>query len=178
MALSDKQVAFVNEYLVDYNATRAAERAGYQGNENTLAVTGHDLLRNPKISELVEKRLQEKALKADEVLMRLGDQARGNMGDFIRFNDNGDPALDLQGASVLGKLHLIKKLKTKTRSWNEPTINLANGEIEYREMTETIIECELYDNQKALELIGKHYRLFVDGPTGEENDPLHIKLDV
>lgn len=173
--LSAKQQAFVNEYLTDFNATRAAERAGYMGDENTLAATGSRLLRNDKISEAVKTRLSEKAMVADEVLMRLADHARGNLNDFVQFDDNGNPRFDLQAAATMGKLHLAKKLKTKTRSWSEPYFDNTTDEIEQREVTETTIEFELYDAQAALVHIGKHHRLFADGPSGKEDDPLHIK---
>lgn len=162
MALTPLQTNFINEYLIDFNATRAAERAGYQGNDNVLAVTGHDLLRNPKISEAIQTRLQEKAMLADEVLTRLAEHARGNMNDFVRFDDNGNPTFDLQAASTDGKLSLAKKLKVKTRRWNEPYFDNTSDEIEQREVTETAIEFELYDAQAALVHIGKHHKLFTD----------------
>jgi phage terminase small subunit len=177
VALSAKQKAFINEYLSDFNATRAAERAGYKGDANTLAVTGHDLLRNPKISEVISKRLSEAAMTADEVLNRLADQARSSMSDFVRFNDNGDPVFDLQAASVMGKLHLAKKLKTKTRSWSEPTFNMHSGESESREVTETSIEFELYDAQAALVQIGKHHKLFTDKVEVEHSGSVEITGD-
>ncbi len=171
MALRDKQAAFVDEYLIDFNATRAAERAGYTGNVNTLAVTGYDLLRNPKIAEVIRQRLSERAMSADEVLTRLADQARGNMDDFVHFDDNGNPTFDLQAASVDGKLQLAKKLKTKTRSWSEPYFDTTTNDIEQRQVTETAIEFELYDAQAALVHIGKHHKLFTEsvehsGPNG------------
>jgi phage terminase small subunit len=175
MAFTPLQENFINEYLIDYNATRAAERAGYRGNDNVLAVTGHDLLRNPKISETIRTRISERALTADEVLMRLGEQARGSMADFVRFTDNGDPVFDLQTASMMGKLGLVKKLKTKTRTWRD--VALGGQDEEPIEVTETVIEFELYDAQSALSLLGKHHKLFVDGPTGDANDPIHIKMD-
>lgn len=91
MALTNKQQAFIEEYLLDFNATRAAERAGYKGNTNSLACMGHDLLRNPKIEFVVRQRLQDKAMRADEVLMRLAEQARaticGKLADMPKRKD-------------------------------------------------------------------------------------------
>lgn len=162
MAVTGKQAAFVDQYLVDFNATRAAERAGYEGNENALAVTGNRLLRNVKISELIKARLNDRAMTADEVLTRLAEQARGNMNDFVRFDNNGNPTFDLQAASMMGKLSLAKKLKVKTRSYNEVFYNATINDLDSREVTETAIEFELYDAQAALAHLGKHHGLFKD----------------
>lgn len=52
MALTPKQERFVQEYLVDLNATAAAIRAGYK--ETTAAQQGHNLLRKPAIELAVQ----------------------------------------------------------------------------------------------------------------------------
>lgn len=173
MALRDKQAAFVNEYLIDYNATRAAERAGYKGDDATLASVGWENLRKPEIAKAIQERLQEANLTADEVLMRLGAQARGSMADFLDVPLEGPPTWNFQKALRDGKLGLIKKYKTKT------TIYLRNAGTDYEEqVTEVVIDLELYDAKAANELIGKHHGLFKDGPSGSEDDPLHIKVDL
>ncbi len=45
--LSPKQARFVDEYLVDLNATKAAERAGYSA--KTAYSIGQENLRKPEI---------------------------------------------------------------------------------------------------------------------------------
>lgn len=172
MGLSPKQKSFINEYLTDFNATRAAQRAGYKGDDATLASIGWENLRKPEIEKAISQRLSEQAMTADEVLNRLAAIARGNMNDFVRFDDNGNPTFDLQAASQFGKLNLAKKLKIKTRTYNEPV----GDDKEPIVITETMTEFELYDAQAALVQIGKHHKLFVNGPTGDEDDPIHIKV--
>lgn len=54
MSLNDKQEKFVEEYLVDLNATQAAIRAGYSA--RTAEVTGCRLLRNDKVAKAVSER--------------------------------------------------------------------------------------------------------------------------
>lgn len=159
MGLSAKHRAFVSEYLSSFNATRAAERAGYKGDENTLAVTGHRLLRNNKVAAAIRTRLNEKAMSADEVLMRLGSQARGSMADFIRFRVGeedgeevqlGDPVIDLAQARRAGVLNLIKRFqRTETVRESE------NGDIS----TTTTLTIELYDAQSALKMLATHHKL-------------------
>ena len=71
--LNDKQRRFVDEYLVDLNATQAAIRAGYS--ERTAYSQGHDLLKKPEIAAAVQesqsKRAERTELSADWVVTRL-----------------------------------------------------------------------------------------------------------
>jgi phage terminase small subunit len=51
MALTDKQRRFVDEYLVDLNATQAAIRAGYS--KRRASEIGSQLLRKPAVAEAI-----------------------------------------------------------------------------------------------------------------------------
>ena len=54
MALTNKQLKFIDEYLIDLNATQAAIRAGYS--KKTANEQGARMLANVSISEVVAKR--------------------------------------------------------------------------------------------------------------------------
>lgn len=163
--LTARQANFVNEYLIWFNATKAAKLAGYTGNNNTLAVTGYELLRNPKISEAISRRLSESAMTSDEVLMRLADQARGDMGIFLA-KDGDRLTIDLVGVKAAGKAHLIKRITQTTR---RRTTKDATEE-------EATTSLELYDAQAALVQIGKHHKLFTDKLEVENNGPIPIMI--
>lgn len=135
MALSNKQRVFVEEYLRTWNATEAARRAGYS--EKTAYSIGQENLKKPEVKAAIEARIAEKAMSADEVLLRLADQARSTMADFI--NDAGE--VDLRTAKDNGKLHLVKSYTVTDKG------------------TERV---ELYDAQAALVHLGRHHGLFVD----------------
>lgn len=81
MALTDKQEAFIREYLVDLNATQAAIRANYS--KNTAQEQGSRLLSNvmvrARIDELLETRKQKLELDAQWVLNRLMQVANRTM---------------------------------------------------------------------------------------------------
>lgn len=70
MPLNKKQELFVKEYLVDFNATQAAKRAGYS--EKTSYQQGFALLKNPEIQALINKEQQKRVdrleITADRVL--------------------------------------------------------------------------------------------------------------
>jgi len=63
MKLNPKQQLFVEEYLIDFNATQAAIRAGYS--ENTAYSQGPRLLDNVEIQRGIEKGKQKLIKKLD-----------------------------------------------------------------------------------------------------------------
>lgn len=54
MSLNSKQQKFIDEYLIDMNATKAAERAGYS--QKTAYSQGQRLLKNVEILTEVQRR--------------------------------------------------------------------------------------------------------------------------
>ena len=141
--MTNRQRLFIIEYLKCWNASKAAELAGYTGRPNTV---GPRLLANVVIKAEIERQIAERAMSADEVLQRLAEMARGDLGDAIVL----EPArkgskhlitkIDWGKLVAAGKTHLVKKFK----------------------VTKDGVEIELHDPQRALELLGKHHRLFVD----------------
>lgn len=128
-----------------WNATEAARRAGYQGNDNTLGSVGWENLQKPAIADRIKQRLAESAMSADEVLSRLAEQARGEGNQYLA----EDGKLDFAQLIADGKGHLIKAIR--------PT---KNGNV-----------IEFYNAQGALQWLGKYHGLFterVDVTTGGE----------
>lgn len=80
--LTDKQQRFVEEYLIDLNATQAAIRAGYS--ENTASETGYENLRKPQIQEAIQdaknKRSERVQISQDDVLKGLLEVVAISMG--------------------------------------------------------------------------------------------------
>jgi phage terminase small subunit len=138
MALSKKQQVFIDEYLQCWNATEAARRAGYS--ERSARSIGAENLTKPDIAEAISQRLRESAMSADEVLMRLAAQARGDIANFITMTPEGFK-IDLKKAVDDGLSHLVKRV-----GYNK------HGKP----------EIELYDAQAALVHLGRHHKLFTD----------------
>lgn len=96
--LTDKQAAFVREYLVDLNATQAAIRAGYS--ERTANAQAGRLLANVGIREAIEnaqaKRARRVEIKAEDVL-------RGVIEVTTQARDSGDLKTALKGYELQGK---------------------------------------------------------------------------
>jgi phage terminase small subunit len=139
--LTTKQRAFIEQFFAcGFNGTEAARLAGYKGNDVTLASVAYENLRKPHIAEVIDARLSEFVMSANEALARISEQATASMADFISLDKEGRPKLDLKQAYERGKLHLLKKIRVG-----------AMGSL-------TI---ELHDPQKALKMIGQHHGSFV-----------------
>jgi len=148
--LTDQRRLFVEEYLSCWNATEAARRAQYKN----PSVMGCRLIKVKIIQDLIQQRLTEKAMSAEEVLFRLGEQARSDITDFIDATTERVFLLNMN--KIMANGHLIKKIK----------YNKDGPEI------------ELYSSQRALELIGKHFALFTERIElgGDDGGPLTLRV--
>ena len=98
--LTPKQAAFVEEYLVDLNASAAYRRAGYAG--NNADVNGPRLLGNDRIAEAIAKGQEERRQRThatqDDVVRILTREAEGQGQDT-------NSSARVQAAQWLGKHH-------------------------------------------------------------------------
>ncbi len=58
--LNPKQLRFVDEYLIDLNASAAYKRAGYAAKGNAAESSACNLLRNPTVALLIRKAIEER----------------------------------------------------------------------------------------------------------------------
>lgn len=157
--LSKKHQRFVAEYLKCFNGTRAYMAVYPKSSYEAAMVSAHELLRNPKISGVIEEHKNMVLMQADEALKLQSDIANGDIGDLL--DNNG--LLDIRLAKSLGKTKLLKKIKQKTITH----IGKDNeGDTEIHE-----IEFEMYSADTAQERILKLHGKFKDNlelPEGVE----------
>ena len=143
--MTDKQRRFVEEYLIDLNATQAAIRAGYS--PDTAKEIGCENLTKPNISKAVAKAMAERSrrtgISQDRVIEELAKIAFMNAADVI----NTDDASILEEASR-EDLSCIQSVKVKQSDGEK-------GSLIEREI-------KLADKLRALELLGKHLGMFKD----------------
>ncbi|HDD0309301.1 TPA: terminase small subunit [Staphylococcus aureus] len=142
--LNKRQRTFVEAYAIPGtecygNATKSAIKAGYK--ESRAEVTGCELVRNSKIQEYIkgveQKLFDEQIMSGKEVLYRLTRTARGETVEI-------EPVLTKQGTYKIN-----------------PTTGKHN--LVYDEDVELIEKPpKISDQNKALELLGKHHKLFTD----------------
>lgn len=99
--LTLKQQAFVAEYLKCGNATEAARRAGYKGNEKTLSQVGAENIRKPGIQGAINaaktKAMDEAIVDAAFVLNGLKEVALAGMVKVPKRNMAGNQEVDSEG---------------------------------------------------------------------------------
>lgn len=145
MELNPKQSAFVDEYLIDLNATQAAIRAGYA--KNNAHVTASRLLSNDKIKVELTKRKQLRAertkVDADYVLHRLSEIDQMDIADIL--TDSG----------------ALKPVSGWPKVWRQYLSGMDVSEMfagrgGKQELVGVLKKIKWPDKLKNLELIGKH----------------------
>ena len=92
MKLTLKQERFIQEYLIDLNATQAAIRAGYS--KKTASAIGLENLRKPRIKQAIDEKLKqiddEKTADAKEIREFWTRVMRGEEKDTVlRYENEG-----------------------------------------------------------------------------------------
>ena len=155
--LSRKQKLFVDEYLVDFNATQAAIRAGYSTKSARWIASRS--LRNPAvrvaIAEAQAPRLAALELSAEEVLRELALVARANLLDYMRIDDRGMPEVDLSGLTR-DQAAAIRAIEVEA---------FGEGKGEGRR-----IRFKMHDKLAALDRLARHYGLFKESMNPADPD--------
>ncbi|MDZ7854209.1 MAG: terminase small subunit [Halomonas sp.] len=143
--LPPKQDRFVEEYLLDLNATQAAIRAGYSS--KTAYRTGADLLKKPQIHQLIDQykmeRSQRVQMDASRVLERLTEIDAMDVADIL--DDDG-------------RLLPIKQWPSVWRRYvtSVDVSELAEGVGDERQVIGFLKKIRWPDKLKNLEMIGRH----------------------
>lgn len=105
MALTPKQARFVQEYLIDLNATQAAVRAGYS--ERTANRTGSENLSKPDIQAALQAAMQARQARTEITqdyvigkLVEIADKVASDCQDSDLKYSNKIKALELLGKHV------------------------------------------------------------------------------
>ncbi len=142
--MTPKQQRFVEEYLVDLNATQAAIRAGYS--KHTAKSVGHENLTKPDIQAAVAEAMQARSertkIDADWVLTRLTHEAMADLADLYTENGELRPVAEWP---LIWRQGLVSGLNVKT---------FADGG-----KLGQVTKVKLSDRIKRLELIGKHINI-------------------
>lgn len=170
--MTPKQLAFVQEYLIDLNATQAAIRAGYS--RHTANEQGARLLANVSVRSHIEKAQAERAertkIDADWVLRTLAEEKAADLADLYDETGTMKPIKDWPMAFRRGVVVGVE------------TVEEWQGVGEERKPVQ-IRKIKMTDRTKHLELIGKHVNVqaFRDNvalsdPSGKALLPTVIQL--
>lgn len=143
--LTEKQRKFVEEYLIDLNATQAAIRAGYS--VKTANEQGSQNLAKLSIQEEIAKEMAERSkrtgINQDRVVLELAKIA------FVKITDVVDDEGRIKQDATDEDLACIESVKVKE-------IPTRSGDVGIER------EVKLSPKLKALELLGKHLGMWND----------------
>lgn len=140
--MTKKQKRFIEEYLIDLNATQAAIRAGYS--PDSAADIGSENLRKPDIRAHIDKAMAERSrrtgVNADRVVQELAKIAFVNAIEVI------DP----------------KTATVKENASSDDTAAIQSVKVKTFGEDGLEREIKMADKLKALELLGRHMGMFKD----------------
>lgn len=170
--LTDKQKRFVDEYLIDLNATRAY-KAAYPSvkKDEVAAAASARLLRNVKVQDYLmerQKDLQKRTeITQDKVLQELARIGFADIKDYLSFRtektvitydtDTGEPIIDYSPI-----IEMLDSDQVDGKVIQEVSIN-----------SKGVFTFKLYSKLDALEKIGKTLGMFKDKVelSGNINNP-------
>lgn len=161
--LTPKQQCFVDEYLIDLNATAAAERAGYKDPS-----IGRQLITKNNVSEEIEKRKADRSARTEITQDRvLREYARIAFFDPRKlFNNDGSPKgitdLDDDTAAVIAGLDVQE---------------VYEGAGDDRKFVGYIKKYKIADKKGALDSVAKHLGMFVEKFDLKGDLSFDIKVD-
>lgn len=146
--LTNKQEIFCREYLIDFNASRAARAAGYS--KRTAHRMGAENMQKPaiqqKLKELIAERNERLQIDADEVLQELQRWAFGDFTEVMHMRIEDIKKLPLE----------IRRLITGFKSTISSQSGGETGESGDARVINETVEIKFVDKQKAIDMIAKH----------------------
>lgn len=140
VALTARQSRFVDEYLIDLNATQAAIRAGYS--VKTAKSQAQRLLTNVGVAHAIATRQQQRSLRtnidADYVLHRLHEIDQLDVADILDEAGNMLP------------------VRQWPKAWRTSITGLDMHEMMADDVATVVRKIKWPDKLKNIELLGKH----------------------
>lgn len=165
MALTAKQERFVEEYLVDLNATQAAIRAGYS--EKTAHTIGHENLSKPEIATAIAEAKQERSKRTqvtqDRVVQELAKLGFADIRKAVTWGRSPDG--QDQSGNPIWPIELVPSAEV------DDDTAAAITEVS---LTAQGVKLKLADKRAALETLLKH----VSGADDPDNEAQSLNITI
>ncbi len=200
--LSAQQVEFIEEYLLDFNAKRAAIKVGYSA--KTAEAQASRLLKNVKVHRVIVERQTKRAeridISADRIEQELALMAFSDMKDFSSWGAEAE--LTDEQVRLLESAHMdvppgrrARSLEFEAAKFLEaqgvpvvvrsveliPSEKLGRESRAVQSITEGQhgVAIKLYDKQRALEMLARRHPEFTERKelTGKDGKPLEVKVN-
>lgn len=136
--LTEKQLMFCKEYLIDLNATQSAIRAGYS--EKTAIVIGSENLAKPniqaKIQEFMSKRSEKIQITSDDVLRRLKYWLESDITEILCLTP--------------------KQIKELPKEFRQLITKIKHTKTSFEGVETEMIEATFVSKEKAMDWINRH----------------------
>lgn len=168
--MTDKQKKFCDEYLIDFNATRAYKTAYPSCNKDeTARVNGSKLLTNTNIQEYIQER-KEDLKKRVEVTQEdvINQLARIAFGDIRKlYNESGGlkniQDIDDDTAAIITGIETTEEF---------------DGFGQDREQIGYTKKIKMAEKTKALDLLGRYFGIFKDKVEVNQDKPFEVNINV
>lgn len=173
--MTPKQERFVEEYLIDLNATQAAIRAGYS--PDTAESAASRLLRNVNVAAAVEEAQQARSVRTeitqDMVLRELAKIGFADMRKLLKWTGN-QPRMDVEACEDAEAVEITAAnfvMLFDSDNLDEAT---AGAISEISQTKDGALKVKLHDKQAALVNIGRHLGMFKERVehTGKDGGPI------
>lgn len=181
--MTPKQQRFVDEYLIDLNATQAAIRAGYSA--KTAHAIGDENLRKPEIVAALQRAMDERAARtkitADLVLAELAKIGFSDIRKAVKWYSQTniaavDSDADVQALSEEGALRFAVASQVELISSDDVDDATAAAISEIGQSATGALKVKFHDKRAALVDIGRHLGMFKDRVehTGANGGPIEV----
>jgi phage terminase small subunit len=169
--LTEKQIRFCQEYIIDLNGTQAAIRASYS--EDTAGSIASENLQKPEIQRYIQELLDDRATRTKAT----ADKVISELYHLVSFDPSEVFDID---RNTLKDIHSIPKNIRKSiaslefyEEYNKPKDSETRVLIGYTK------KIKFWDKPKVIELLAKHLKLLTDkhelaGPGGAPLPPPQI----
>ncbi len=168
--MTDKQKKFCNEYLKDFNATRAYKVA-YPNckKDETANAASSRLLRNVKVQDYInnkKEKLKEKMEISQERVLQ--EMARIAFGDVRKlYNESGGlkniQDLDDDTAAIVTGIETTEEF---------------DGYGQDREQIGYTKKVKMADKTKALDMLGKYFGMFKEKVEVNQDKPFEVNINI
>lgn len=177
--MTEKQIRFCEEYLVDLNATQAAIRAGYS--EKRASEQAYQLLQKTTVQNFIQQRkadrIERTEITQDFVLRELMDMASVNATDYARIVEK-HATVNVEGAEI--QLYDSEGNPVMYRTV-EPVLTEELTEVQKKALAvikkgRDGFEIKPYDKLKILELLGRHLGMW-DKKTEADIEEQRVRIE-
>lgn len=155
--LNDQVIRFCDNYLIHFNASKAAEQAGYSA--RTAAQQASRLLTKVKVQEYLQSRKEKIAEKLqysqERTMLEIARVAFGDIRNLFTVDGALKPVTDLDDdtAAIVSSVEV-----------HEEEATARDVESDEKIVAGVTKKVKLWDKMKGLEMLAKHYKIYSDAP--------------